>query len=74
MEQARRLDHPPSGETAAVKRAKLGAKFFDPRLQPVGIALVNSFGNQPGEQDLSFVQCGRQFGQPAGAAGGPQCG
>jgi|SoimicmetaTmtLPB_FD_contig_91_28785_length_653_multi_3_in_0_out_0_1 hypothetical protein len=74
MEEARRFDHPARRETLPVKRAKFGTKFLDAQAQVVGVALVHSFGNQPGKQDLSVVQGGRQFGQPAGAARGPQYG
>jgi hypothetical protein len=74
MEQARRFDLPARRETLPVKRAKFGTKFLDAHAQMVGVALVNSFGNQPGKQALSVVEGGRQLGQPAGAARGPQYG
>ena len=74
MDQARRFNRSPCGETPPVQRAKFGTKFLNPRSQHVGIALVDPFGNQPGQQVLSVVQGSRQFGQPAGAASGPQGG
>jgi hypothetical protein len=53
-----------------VKRSKFGTQLLNAHAQMVSIALVISFGNQPGKQGLGVVQGSRQFGQPASAASG----
>ena len=58
------------GEPSAVQCSKFGTQLLNAHAQTVSIALVILLVNQPRKQGLGVLKCGRQFGQPASAAGG----